>query len=53
MSFIERNGDGGGRGVAVFMKVDEDFFVRNRKAIRDGIDDAEIGLVWDDEGDVI
>lgn len=52
VGFVEGDGDGGGGGVAVFMKVDEDAVVGDVESVGDGIDDAEIGLMRDDEGDV-
>ncbi len=53
VGFIERDGDGRSGGVAVFVKIDEDAVVGDGEAVSDGIDDAEIGLVRDDEGDVL
>src|SRR5262249_42575812 len=46
----ERNGSGGGVGVAV--DVNHDFFVGQAESLLHGADDAEIGLVRDDESDV-
>ena len=52
VGLVEGDGDGGGGGVAVFVQVDEDAVLGDGEAVGDGIDDAEISLVGDDEVDV-
>ena len=52
VGFVEGDGDGGGGGVAVFVDIDEGFFFGEAEAVGDGGDDAGVGLVGDDHGDV-
>ena len=51
--FVERDGDRGGRRVAVLVEIHKESIERNFQSIGDRFDDAEIGLVRNDAGDVV
>lgn len=53
MGFVERDGNRCGRCIAVMVKIDKNLFIGNSKPIGNGIDDAEVGLVGNDAGDVL
>src|SRR5438034_11412730 len=48
---VQGNGDRGGGGVAVFVEIDKELLGFGAKAFADGVDDAAIGLVWDNAFD--
>src|SRR5690606_38999164 len=50
---IERERNRGGGRVAVAVDIDEEAIERELEVLRDGIDDAQVGLVRDDAGDLI
>ena len=50
---VQRDGAGRGRGVAVFVEVHENPFLGNIDALGNGLDDAEVGLVGNEELDVV
>jgi len=52
VGFVKGDGNRRCGGVAVFVEIDEDPFVRHGKAVGDGVDDAQIRLMRDDAGDV-
>jgi hypothetical protein len=43
--FIKRNGHGGGRGIPVFVKINEKLFRFCAETLADGVDDPSIGLM--------
>ena len=49
--FVEGDGDRCGRGVAVFMQVNEDLLGGGAQSVHYRIDDAPIGLMGDNAGD--
>jgi len=51
--FLERQGYGRARRIAVFVDVDRDPLDRQADAPRGGVDDAEVGLVGDPEVDLV
>ena len=53
VGLVEGDGDGGSGGVAILVEVDEDTLVGDREAVGDGVDDAQVGLVGQDELDVV
>ena len=53
VGFVEGDGDGGGAGVAVAVEIHHEALERQLHPVGDGFDDAEIGLVRDDAGEVL
>ena len=45
---VERDGHGGGGGVAVLVEIDEDLLRLDAETLADGVDDPAIGLVRND-----
>ncbi len=50
---IEGDGDGRGGGVAVAIEIHEEFLDRDFQSVGDRFNDADVGLVRDDAGDVV
>ena len=53
VGFVEGDGDGRGGSVAVAIEIHEESLERDLQPIGDRFDDAEIGLVRNDAGDVV
>ena len=51
--FIEGDGDGRRGGVSVAVEIHENFVERNLQSVGDRFDDADVGLVRNDAGDVV
>ena len=50
--FVERDGHGGGAGVAEAIEVHHEALERHVQPVGDGFDDAQVGLVRDDAGEI-
>src|SRR5437660_11762525 len=51
--FVQSDGDGRGRSVSVLVQIHVKSLERNFQSVGDGFDDAQIGLMWNDAGDVV
>src|SRR5438034_621061 len=51
--FVQSDGDSRGRRVSVLVQIHVKSLERNFQSVGDGFDDAQVGLMWNDAGDVV